>query len=778
MPVSPRPLIGRAREVDEIRRLIVEDEARLVTLTGPGGVGKTRLALAVAGLLAPEFPAGVRFVDLAPVTDASLVPSAIGRACGLIHDNAQAPMLSLTRALRDLELLIVLDNYEQVIEAATDVAQLLDACPRLRAIATSREPLRLRSEWEFPLQPLALPLLPEHAQPLSQAEVDTLARNPSIALFVQRARAVRPNFGLAGENARVVAEACIRLDGLPLAIELAAARTRFVPPSAALRLQHPLDLQSGLRDAPARHRTLREAIAWSFGLLSVEQQAVFNRMAVFAGGCSLDAAQAVCRPGEPDDDGVFAVLADLVQRNLLLSIDDGTGEPRFRLLETVREFALEQLEASGQADATRWSHAAYFEALVGQALPRLGGAEQRAWLDVLARELDNLRAALRWLIQRGDEASLRTAAELNWALWPFWWARGYLSEARRWSTAILDQPLASAIDRGRAAWVASTAALDEGDYSAAPALVATCLEVFRANDDPRGLARALLAAGWAAPIDGAPGRAIEAHLESIEQFRRAGDETGVILALAGLGNTAMLMGDLDAAADYDREALALARQLGDTHSQAQVLEALGLLALERRDAEQATTLFEQSIKLCLEIGSLELLCYCLVGLAGAALLDGAPERSAQLFGAAEGLRERSGLGVWPVRREVEQRWEAALWRTVDGNGELAREAWADGRAMTLPTVARFAVEEPAPTSQSAPRAPTDGTGDSPLTDREYQVAVLIAHGKTSKEIAEALVITERTADTHAAHIREKLGLRSRAEIAAWMVRQGLNTSSA
>jgi non-specific serine/threonine protein kinase len=771
-------LIGRAREVDEIRRLIVEDGARLVTLSGPGGVGKTRLALAVAALLEPEFEVGVRFVDLSSVSDAGLVASAIGRACGLIHDNAQAPMRSLVRALRDRDLLIVLDNYEHVVEAATDVAQLLDACPRLRIIVTSREPLRLRSEWEVPVQPLALPLLPEHAQPLTQAEVDTLARNPSIALFVQRARAVRPNFGLAGENARVVAEACIRLDGLPLAIELAAARTRFVPTSAALRLEHPLDLQSGLRDVPERHRTLREAIGWSFGLLSVEQQAVFNRIAVFAGGCSLDAARSICRPDDPDDDGVFIVLADLVQRNLLLSVDDGTGEARFRLLETVREYALEQLEGSGQADAARWAHAAYFEGLVREALPRLGGAEQRVWLDVLARELDNLRAALRWLIQRGDEASLRTAADLNWALWPFWWARGYLSEARRWSAAILDQPAASSLDRARAAWVASTAALDEGDYAAAPALVASCLAVFRELDDAQGLARALLVAGWAAPIEGNLERAIDAHGESVEQFRRAGDASGMILALAGLGNTAMLMGDLDGAADYNRDALALARQLDDIHSQAQVLEALGLLALERNDPRQATALFEQSIKRCLDVGSLELLCYCLVGLAGSALLEGALERAAQLFGAAQGLRERGGLGAWPVRKEVERRYVAALWRGVGEEREAAREAWADGRAMTLPAVALLAADEPSTADRPTGRPAVDVSGGSRLTERELQVAALIAHGKTSKEIAEELVITERTADTHAAHIREKLGLRSRAEIAAWMVRQGLNASSA
>jgi predicted ATPase len=540
--------------------LVLEEGARLLTLSGPGGVGKTRLALAAASLLEPELTEGVRFVDLAPLSDPALVPSAIGRACGLLHDNAQAPMLPLTRALHDRELLLLIDNFEHVIDAATDLGQLVEACPRLRVIVTSREPLRLRSEWEYPVEPLPLPRVPGQAQ-LSLEEVDAIAHNPSVALFVQRARAVRPNFTLVHDNARALAEVCSRLDGLPLAIELAAARTRFVPANAvALRLERPLDLQSALRDAPERHRTLREAIAWSYALLSSEQRDVFNRMAVFAGGGSLAAAQTVCRAGEQESaDGMFGVLAELVERSLLLTDDAGHGDVRFRLLETVREFALERLQSSGEADAARRAHAGYFECLVADAVPRLSGSQQRAWLEVLASDLDNLRGALRWLIDSADQESLRRAAALNWLLWPFWWARGYLSEARRWSQLILDQPATCPGDRARAAWVASTAALDEGDYAAAPALIGTCLAVFRESGDAHGLARALLVEGWAAPIGGDLQRAQDAHLEGIEQFRRAGDQTGVILATAGLANTAMLRGDLDAARAYNTDALALAR---------------------------------------------------------------------------------------------------------------------------------------------------------------------------------------------------------------------------
>jgi non-specific serine/threonine protein kinase len=771
MPVPARPLVGRAREVDEIRRLILEEGARLLTLSGPGGVGKTRLALAAASLLEPELAEGVRFVDLAPLSEAALVTSAIGRACGLVHDNVQAPMLPLTRALRDRELLLLIDNFEHVIDAATDLGQLVEACPRLRVIATSREPLRLRSEWEYPVEPLPLPRVPDQTQ-LSLEQVDAIGHNPSVALFVQRARAVRPNFALAQDNARALAEVCSRLDGLPLAIELAAARTRFVPAqAAALRLERPLDLQSALRDAPERHRTLREAIGWSYALLSSEQRSVFDRMAVFAGGCSLAAAQAVCRTGEDSADRMFGVLAELVERSLLLTDEAGQGDVRFRLLETVREFALERLQASGEADNARRAHAAYFECLVADAVPRLGGSEQRAWLDLLAGELDNLRAALRWLINATDHESLHKAAALNWLLWPFWWARGYLSEARRWSQLILDQPAACARDRARAAWVASTAALDEGDYAAAPSLIGTCLAIFRESGDAHGLARALLVEGWAAPIGGDLQRGLDAHLESIEHFRRAGDQTGVILATAGLANTAMLGGNMDAARAYNTDALALGRELGDSHSQAQVLEALGLVALEQGDAERAAATFRQSIQLCLDVGSLELLCYCLVGLAAVALSERRLDRSAQMLGAAEGLRERAGLGAWPVRSKIEKRYADALRNASVGQRDGLEREWTVGRGLTLNEAATLAMQDNASPDTPPPAGRAVPNVVGPLTARELEVAAIIALGKTSKEIADELVITERTADTHAAHIRDKLGLRSRAEIAAWAVRQ-------
>jgi predicted ATPase len=587
-----------------------------------------------------------------------------------------------------------------VLEAATDVSQLVESCRGLHVLVTSREPLRLRSEWEFPVQPLTLPPLPTEVEQVGPADVDKLAHNPSVELFVQRARAVRPTFSLAADNARSVAEVCIRLDGPPLAIEPAAARTRFLPPTAvSARLEHPLDLQSALRDTPERHRTLREAIAWSYGLLSDDEQAVFRRMAVFAGGCSLEAAQAVCGPGTRDSvEGVFELLADLVERNLLLSVhDEDPGEVRFRLLETVREFALERLEASDEAEQARSAHAEHFRGLVASAAPQLSGTDQRAWLEVLARDLDNLRGVLRWLMQSGEQDRLHEAAELAWLLWPFWWARGYLAEGRRWADAIRVQPLTAPIGCARAAWVASTAALDGGDAASAPGLIEECLNAFRRSDDARGLARALLVEGWAAPMQGDLDRALAAHQESVTRFRQAGDDRGVILALAGLANTAMLLGELQQAMDHNAKALALARKLGDTHSQAQVTEALGLVALECGDTRAAAAAFRESVGLCLDVGSLELLCYSVVGLAGVALADGDVKRAAQLLGAAEGLRERAGLGVWPVRRDQEQRRAAAVRDAFSGGPDDLQAAWATGRGMNLELTAQLALaEHPAP----------------------------------------------------------------------------------
>jgi DNA-binding CsgD family transcriptional regulator len=605
-------------------------------------------------------------------------------------------------------------------------------------------------------------------------------------LFVQRARAVQPSFALSPNNARSVAELCSRLDGLPLAIELAAARTRLLPPAVLLsRLERRLDLQSSVLDAPARHRTLREAIAWSYDLLTLEQQALFRRLSVFVGGCTLEAAERVCFPRERHQElaiDVFEGMYALVERNLLTTeeagdLTDDEGDPlvRFRFLETVREYALEQLELSGEDMWVRAAHAAYYLALAEAAEPAIRGPRQRIWLDRLEQDWDNLRAVLRWLLDRGDASALDNVGRLAWALWHFWWARGYLGEGRRWCNELLGKTAttnagANPRTRARAAWVIATAALDQGDYQAAPPLIAESLAIFDELGDMRGMARGLLAEGWAAPIEGDLERALAVHQQSVECFREAADEQGVVLALAGLANTATLCADLTAATTYNEEALALARKLGDTHSQAQVHEALGLVALQQHDLELAAFHFGQSVPLCRAVGSLELLCYCLVGLAGVAYAGGRSARAATLLGAAEGLRERADLGVWPVRQSL----HAQLVRDVRSVPAMD-SAWSAGWQLDAERAARLALADDTVTAESPSGVASVNVSIETvgLTAREREVAALIGRGMTSKEIADALVITERTADTHAAHIREKLSLRSRAEIAAWATRSGL-----
>jgi predicted ATPase/DNA-binding CsgD family transcriptional regulator len=601
--------------------LLREPGVRLLTLTGPAGVGKTRLALRAAAELPGAFPDGVWVVALGPVADAALVLPTVARALGLPEQPGAPPSEALRRRLGRRRALLVLDNLEHLLPAAPALAELLDACPRLAVLATSREPLHLSGEREFPVAPLPVPA----ARPVPGAA--DLASNEAVALFAERARSVRPDFALTDGNAAAVAEVCRRLDGLPLAIELAAARLRALSPGALLvHLERRLPLLAGgPRDAPARHRTLRDALAWSYALLSAGEQALLAPLGVFAGGLTPAAAAAVA--GEPADrereDAVLDGLLALADKSLVRPDAARDGGARFALLETVREFALERLQEAGEADRVRRRHAGYFLGLAEAAEPHLRGTDQVVWLDRLEAERDNLREALRWAVERGragDAEAARLGLRLAAAAWWLWWLRGPRSEGHRWLTAVLALPgppspgTAGAAGAGglpgraRAAALLGAACLTPEAHDPAAArrrrtLLEQSLSLFQELRDREGAARTLkVLSAYAFDEDDADG-ALAHATQALDLARAAGDPWCLANALNQLGAVrAWGLGDLPGARALCEEALALARRLDDPCTTAWCASGLArvLRALGQRAA--ARPLLQESVALLRRVG--------------------------------------------------------------------------------------------------------------------------------------------------------------------------------
>jgi predicted ATPase len=603
LPAQLTTLVGREDDIAAISSRLEQPDVRLLTLTGPGGIGKSVLALAVAERQRAMFRDGVWLVPLASISDPQLVPTTIAEAFGLQEDGTQSIVAALKRTLRPSRTLLLLDNFEHLTGVAPLLNELLQAAPHLKILVTSRARLRLSGEHEYPLAPLDLPER-DH-----DSSVEELARYGAVDLFVRRARAVRPQFELTATVAPVVVECCRRLDGLPLAIELAAARCRMLPPQAILqRLEQRLKLLTGgARDLPTRQQTLRGAIDWSYELLTPTEQQLFARLGVFTGGFSLDAAAIVCDP-EGDLDAMEG-LQSLLDKSLVRQdeLADHEYEPRFRMLETIREYALERLAESGDIDLLRRQHSAYMLELAEQAVPELTGNQQDAWLHRLALEHDNFRAALEWTSRPGSGLN-EQALRLSGALWRFWEIRGHLSEGRAWLTRSIDQARLgdwSAIApeaRAHALNGAGNLAWTQGDYATARTLHEECLALRRETDDRLGVATSLGNLGIVARAQGDTTAARALYGESLSLRRRLGDARGVAAALNSLAGIALDEGDDAGASDLYEEGLLILRELGDMRGEAFVLGNLGTLRLHQGDVAAARSLYENSLSLRRELG--------------------------------------------------------------------------------------------------------------------------------------------------------------------------------
>ncbi len=890
LPVQLTSLIGREREMATVQRLLSREDVRLLTLTGTGGTGKTRIGLQIAAELSDRFADGVFFVNLASISDPAFVVPTIAQTLG-VKETGNQPLLDLLKvSLRDKHLLLLLDNFEQVISAASQVTNLLAACPKLKIVATSRVVLHVRGEQEFVVSPLAVP------DPKHMPDLVALSQYEAVALFISRAQAVKPDFQLTYANARAVAEICACLDGLPLALELAAARIKLLPPQALLaRLGQRLAvLTRGASDVPTRQQTLCNTIQWSYDLLNAQEQRLFRRLSVFVGGCTLQAIEASAAALDGEAGRVFEGVASLLDQSLLQQTEQEGEEPRLTMLETIREYGLECLRESGETEASQRAHALYYLALAEEAEAHLKGAQQVLWWRRLEREQENLRAALAWLIgQEEGELVLR----LSGALWRFWNIRGYWSEGWCWLEAALQLPQA----QGRTTWRAKAligaaefanrlghlvsrslhdeesvsiyrelgdkrglaeslgylglSMYSQNDVAAGRTLLEESLALAREVGDPRILASALRNLGefmsyysdfksarlcfeesamlyrelkdnyalcgtlldlvdvavsegnltqaaalaleshalareldnrpniiralrWLAITKGCQGDAGQAVAlleESLALAREHGHKWQIGNTVLTLGTIALHQGDLQQAETYAQESLRLFRELHNKERTAIALAFLGDIRRIQGDLAQARALCTEGVLLAREVGIHSFLGSSLISLARVAAAEGQSEQAARLFGAAEPWLNPN-TEMHPAGRAD---YERAVERVRAQLGEKAfAAAWTEGRTMTLEQALAaqgvVTMLTPPPTKPPVtPPAKSPSSYPDGLTAREVEVLRLVAQGLTDAQVAERLVISPRTVNTHLKSIYGKIQVTSRSAATRYAIEHQL-----